>query len=149
MADFPLVNGNRFSWASIVLNANGTEITGITEISYSHKLEPGTVRGAGPWKAGRTRGEYTAEGSLTLLRSDWDAFRDSLGDGFLEIDFTTSVSYSEVAEGPVVTDELVGCRIKGPEHSPSQGTDPTTVQLPLDILYILENGKLPLKNMRL
>lgn len=149
MADFPLINGNRYSWASVVFSMADIEIDDVTEISYSHKLESGTVRGVGPWKAGRTRGEYDAEGSVTLLRSAWDSLRAQLGNGYLESDFTVTVSYSEEGEGDVVTDTLVGCRIQNVEHSPSQGTDALTVALTLSVLYILENGVEPLRNMRL
>lgn len=149
MADFPLINGNRFGWASIILSADDKEYNGFTAIDYEHSLEPGIVRGAGPWKAGRTRGEYDAEGSLTMLRSDWDQMRGSFGAGYLEKDFQISVSYSEDAEGQVVTDELVGCRVTNVEYSHSQGTDALTVSLTLNIMYILEDGQEPLKNMRL
>jgi hypothetical protein len=145
---YPLINGHRYSWASATIKAQGLELIHIKEISYSHSLEPGAVRGTGAQKLGRTRGEYDAEGSMTLQREQWDDLRNKLGDGYLEKSFPISVSYAE--DGlPVVTDELAGVRIKSVENSPSQGTDALEVSLELDVMYIIENGKKPLRKMRL
>lgn len=146
--DFPLINGHRYSWASASFKGDGSEIVHIKELSYTHKLEPGMVRGTGSQVAGRTRGEYSAEGSMTLLREGWDALRDQFGDGYLEKSFALVVSYADDGQ-PIVTDELVGVRITSVENSPSQGTDGLEVSLELSILYVLENGKKPLRNMRL
>lgn len=146
--DFPLINGHRYGWASITMKASGNELVHLKEISYNHKLEPGMVRGVGPQVSGRTRGEYTAEGSMTLQREGWDELRNALGDGYLEVSFPISVSYAEDGQ-PVVTDELVGVRIKSVETKGSQGTDPIETALELSILYVLEAGKKPLRKMRL
>ncbi len=146
--DFPLINGHRFSWASVALKVDGAEVVHVKEISYTHKLEAGMVRGTGAQVAGRTRGEYSAEGSMTLLREGWDELRIALGDGYLEKSFPIIVSYAEDGQA-VVTDELVGARITSVENSPSQGSDGLEVSLELSLLYVLENGKKPLRNMRL
>lgn len=146
--DFPLLNGHRFSWASASFNIEDTELISIKELTYSHKLEPGDVRGTGPQKHGTTRGEYNAEGSMTLLREQWNELKSKLGTGYLEKRFTIVVSYAEEGQ-PVQTDELVGCRITSVENKPAQGTDPLEVSLDLNITYIIEDGVEPLKNMRL
>lgn len=146
--DFPLINGHRFSWASANFDFDGGEVIHIKELSYTHTLEPGEVRGTGSQKAGTTRGEYNAEGSVTLTREGWDELRARLGNGYMEKRFRIIASYSE--EGlDVQTDQLVGCRITSVENSPSQGTDGLEVSLELNITYILENGVAPLNNMRL
>ncbi len=146
--DFPLINGHRYSWASVVAKFDTLEIPHFSEISYSHTLEPGTVRGTGAQKAGRTRGEYDAEGSVTWQLEGWQQLLEHLGDGFMEKSFTIVVSYAEEGQ-PVVTDELVGVRITSTEKNPSQGTDPITVTTPLSIMYIIENGVKPLRGMKL
>jgi hypothetical protein len=145
---FPLINAHRYSWASVAADVNGAELVQFKEINYSHKLEPGKVRGIGPQIAGATRGEYEAEGSMVLYQEEWDVLRDRLGDGYMEVYFPISVSYAEDGQ-PTTTDELVGCRITSVEKKPSQGTDGLEVSCNLHITYLLENGKKPLKNMRL
>jgi hypothetical protein len=145
--DFPLINGRRYSFASCRLRIGGREITGFKEISYTHSMERTKVRGVGAQPLGMTRGEYEAEGSVVLYREDWDELRDALGDGFMESIFDIAVSYAD--EGQTTkTDELRGCSFASNEKNPSQGTDALEVSLDLDVTYILENGKKPLRNMR-
>lgn len=146
--DFPLINGHRYSWASASFDIDDSEVVNIKELTYSHQLEPGQVRGTGPQVAGMTRGEYSAEGSMVLLREGWDELRAKMGDGYMEKYFRIVVSYAEEGQ-PVQTDELVGCRITSVENSPSQGTDGLETSIDLAITYILENGVKPVRDMRL
>lgn len=146
--DFPLINGHRYSWASIELDIDGADQLQFKEISYSHTLEPGDVRGQGPQVAGTTRGEYSAEGSVTFLKEGHDELIERFGDGYFEKRFNVTVNYAEEGQ-PVTTDRLVGCRLKASEKSGSQGTDGLEVTAPLHVTYITENGKKPLSNMRL
>lgn len=148
MADFPLINGHRYSWASVVAKFATLEIPHFQEISYSDSLEPGIVRGTGPQVSGRTRGEYSAEGSITWQLEGFEELKNHLGDGYMEIAFPIVVSYADTGQ-PVVTDELVGCRITSVEVNPSQGTDPVTVTTPISMLYIIRNGVKPLRGMKL
>ncbi len=47
-----------------------------------------------------------------------------------------------------MTDTLVGVRFKGGENSHSQGTDPLAVKRDFTAFYIVENGKVPIRNLR-
>lgn len=147
MADYPLINGYRQDWSSVKAKLGGANLTGIKEITYSHTIDRGEVRGQGPQIMGYTRGEYKAEGSITFLKEEYDDLVVKLGDGYMEAIFDISVSYGATG-GPVSTDQLVGCRLGKAEKSPSQGTDGLEVSCDLHILYIIENGKKPLVDMR-
>jgi len=68
----------------------------------------------------------------------------ALGDGFMEVPFQITVSYSE-ANLPAVTDTLVGCRITKVEMSGSEGSDPLVFKLSLSIIDLLYNGVSGLK----
>ncbi len=144
---YPLINGHAYSYSSIELDLGTVGIiTGITEVNYSHELDPGEVRGLRPEALGTTRGTYSAEGSLTFLFAEWKRLLDVFGDGYLEKRFTITVTYAEEGS-PTVTDRLFGCRLKKPEKGYSEGNDALTVSCDIHVMRIEENGKTPLKNM--
>lgn len=148
MADpvYPLVNGNRYSWASIEIVINGLRFRGFKEISYSNGLEPGEMRGQGVQKLGRTRGELKPEASITIFLQEYMLLIAALaptGEGYLETEFDITVSYSDRNQ-PIITDTLVGCRLKKPDRSASQGTDALAVKCDLDLMFVKENGLSPI-----
>lgn len=147
---YPIINGHRYSWASVEIKIGGTRFVGIKEVSYSQELEPGEVRGAHPQLIGRTRGTLKPEASLTLFEEEWNTLLETLGDGYYEKSFDVVVSYSEsdpllgVIAG-TITDTIRGCRIKKVEKSRSEGNDGLEVKLDLSVLWIEFNGKQPLR----
>lgn len=147
---FPKINGHQFSHSSIevtITNGNAVKVLSqFSEIKYSHSLEPGKVRGQNAEAFGRTRGEYDAEGSLTMIKKVYVDLIQALGDGYLEKSFDITVMYNEENEDQV-TDKLFGCRIKKPETSSSAGQDATNVSVDLDVMRLEEGGLTPIKNM--
>jgi len=143
---YPLINGVRYDFSSIEVKVSGRSFLGIKEIAYSDSLEPGEVYGAHAQVLGRTRGQYKAEGSMTLFRAEADEWLQALGEGFLEAVFDIQVFYAE-AGMPLVTDTLVGCRIKKPDISLSAGSDALQVKFDLHMLYILHNGIAPIRHL--
>jgi hypothetical protein len=145
---YPNVNGNKHSWASIVLLINTTRIKGFKGINYKNTMEPGEVRGEGVQIIGRTRGELKSEGSLELYLEEYHQLIEALsadGTGYLEKSFEITVSYSE-AGSAIITDRLIGCRVKGGDKGFSPGTDGLSVKCDLSIMFILENGKSPISD---
>lgn len=142
MANVPLVNGNRFGWASIKLGLDGNDFTDFTTISYKATQSIGKVRGRGHRKIGRTRGESDSEGSFTLLKAEADLLIQALGPGFMtgKRDFPITVQYSETEESQIITDELHEVRIVDLENNPAQGTDPASVTFSIDIGWLVLNG---------
>lgn len=137
-----MINGNRYGWASISLAINGIQYEEFTAISYRASQEVGKVRGKGHRKIGRTKGQSDSEGSFTLLKRDADKLIKDLGPGFMtgNKDFVVVVSYSETAEGDIVTDTLESCRIITIENTPAQGAEPATTVFTIDVGGILLNG---------
>lgn len=143
---YPDVNGNKKSWASITLVVGTRRIRGCKAINYKTTLEPGEVRGEGVQLLGRTRGELKNEGSLELYLDEYQELINELsqgGTGYLEATFDAVVSHSE-PNSPVITDTLVGCRLKGADKGFAQGTDASVVKCDLSIMFILENGQSPI-----
>lgn len=141
---YPLVNGNRFDWSSVEIKFQGEIITGVKDVSYSHTLEPTKVYGTNAQPIGRTRGVYSADGSVTLYKSESKVLRQLLAgggtNGYGEVSFDIIVNYAENGEDPIV-DELIGCRIKGEESSHSQGADPLEEKITLDIMFVRRDGQ--------
>ncbi len=142
-----MINGRRYSFASVKLKVAGREYVGVKEVSYNWKIERSKVRGANIQPLGMTRGEYDCEGSITFYKEEYDELIAALGNGYGEAVFDVSVTYADVGQ-PTVTDELRGCSLAGGEKSPSQGTDALEVKCDLSVSYILENGKKALRGMR-
>lgn len=134
--NYPEINGNRYSWASVEITVDGTKFYGCKSISYKASLKPGKMRGTSVEYQGRTRGEAENEGSIEFYKEEFAELLDSLEDGFLEATFDVQISYSETDQSPVVTDELIGCRITSVDESHSEGPDPLTVKCDLDVMRI-------------
>jgi hypothetical protein len=145
----PLINGHRFDYSSVEINLGGTIYTAVQEITYSHSLEPGYLRGTKPQKIGRTRGEYNAEASIKLYKADYHNLTQMLSllnpiVGYMEASFTITVIYQEIASsGQLITDVLSGCRMTKAENSHSQSSDALQVSVDLDVMQIVENLLIP------
>lgn len=142
--DYPLVNGHRFSFASIEAVIAGRKFVGFKSIQYSSALEPGEVRGAHPEVLGATRGKATHDGSVEIYREEWQALiielnRRSNGKGFLEVYFQIVVNVAEDGS-PTVTDTLRGCRMKKAQGGGTEGTDPLSVPSDLWITKVKWGG---------
>ena len=140
MADYPLINGNKYDWSSVELDIGDAGIfTGVKEITFTHSLEPGVVRGTRAEMIGRTRGEYTAEGSMVVYAEEYSEIITALGDGYMEASFSITSTYSDT-NVPVQVNRLIGCRITNVEGGGSQGTDPLEVSLDLSIFRVETGG---------
>ena len=144
--DYPLINGTRYSFASIELTLNGQRYVGFKELNYNQDLDPGEVRGAHSQMLGRTRGDLKADGSISMFEEEWNSLLAALGAGYMEVPFDVSAAYAET-NSPTITDVLHGCRIKKVDKSRSQGTEGLVVKLDLSIVWITLNGVEPLKGM--
>lgn len=140
MADYPLINGNKYDWSSIEIDLGDAGIfTGVKELTFTHSLEPGEVRGTRAELLGRTRGEYSAEGTIVVWAEEYAQIIAALGDGFMEASFPITATYSDT-NVPVQTNRLFGCRITNADMGGSQGTDPLEVSMDLSIFRIETNG---------
>lgn len=143
---YPLINGNRFDFSSVEVVAESVLFGGVKEITYTDSLEPGELRGNRSQLIGRTRGKYAVEASLTMFKSEFQQLITLLGSkgvGYMEVAFTVVVSHSEPGND-VVTDTLLGCRIKKAEDQKQEGGEPLTVKAELHVMRLDRNGVTPL-----
>lgn len=68
-------------WSNITFNMLGRDVEGISKIAYDDNLTKENVYGAGNMPIGRSRGNYEAKASITLLKEENDALVNSLPPG--------------------------------------------------------------------
>lgn len=148
MADPVRINGNQYSWGSIVFKLDGERFTGFTAISYSDKRERVKAYGMGRHHAprGRSRGKYTVEPvKVTGWKSSVQALREGLakraadGVSYGDVEFQGLVQYieSDESELTVQLDRLVwASNSASNEESP----DPLKEEFELDCMLIRRNG---------
>lgn len=149
MSDQIRINGNIYSWGSIEIYLNGQPYRGITALSYSQTRERTKAFGTGNHRGarGRTKGQYETEASITMHADSYDELCAALAamspDGQSYGDappFLVVAQYVESGLRPV-TIEVEGCVISGESVSESEGTDPSVVEVTLDVMRISRNGR--------
>lgn len=138
-----LINGSAFSFSSIEVVAGAQAFTNIQSLNYTDELEPGELRGASSKVQGRTRGEYSASGSMALYKPDVQTLLATLAalgqGGYMEAVFDITAVYRE-GVAAIVTDSLIGCRITSIEDDHSTGNEALQVTLNLHIMELARNG---------
>jgi hypothetical protein len=149
MGAYPIINGVAHDWSSVEIDLGEAAgiFTAITELTYSDNLEPGEAKGTSAQRLALTRGEYSAEGSLTMLLRDSREFIAALGQGFKEAIFHITAMYSDVVAADTITDRVIGCRIGPTDGGGSQGSDPLATTFGLSVMRISWNGYDPLVDM--
>jgi hypothetical protein len=139
------VNGKIYDFSSCRVNVDGLEYTNVTEISYSHGLDPGILRGTSALWRGRSRGTYETDGSFSMYKEDYEKLITALvgkgQGGYMMAEFQIIIMYRELGLNVPIIDTLVGVRIKHDEDSYSSGNDPLVVKADLSIFQLLRNGK--------
>lgn len=148
MAAIPLINGRRYSFASLELSLitpdGSSEIfIDINELTYSEALEISFIRGANQAPVGWTSGEYTpGDATISMAKSTFQALIERIGNGWLGSNLRVVAKYSDEGE-PLTTDTLV-TRIKGAEDTGSPGPDGLFTKMTLLPMIIKRNGITPL-----
>ncbi len=150
MANYPLINGLEHDHSSVEIDIAGTIYLGVKELTYSDSREPGIGRGSGTAKKlFRTRGEYDAEGTLVMWRTQareliaaLQVIADADGLGWMEA--SCNITITERSPGATdLTTKLLGCNLISREGGSTQGTDPNEMSFDLDIMDIDDAGARP------
>jgi len=140
MPSYPNVNGEEYSFASVILKIDGARYYGATAINYDDGLTPGRTRGTSPLPLGGTAGEWDGTSSIEFNLRDGQEILDDFGDGYGRVKFGITVQFAE--EGmEVITHELPTCRIQKVTNSNAQGTDGSKMTFELFLLEpVKRNG---------
>ena len=121
----PLVNGRRYSFASIEiaakLGATGQELFfDVDDITYSESIAFEFKNGTARVPVGSTSGVWQPqEGSLQMGKSTAQKMIQKIGPGWLGINIIMLVSYFDIGEQ--VTVDMINGRLSGIEDAHSHG----------------------------
>lgn len=143
-ASYPLINGYRYSWASVEAKVAG-QVYYLTSVNYSRKRNRTMVRVNHPDPISKTRGsnDYSADGEFLL--SEFNALQaaliaqanqQGLNGGYGDVFFQIVVQYSENGLD-TITDTINGCTLDSTEASNAEGTDATKRKVEFNPLKIL------------
>lgn len=148
MSDAIRVNGNQFSYGSIILKLDQDPFYGFTGISYADKRERVKAYGMGRHHAprGRSRGKYTIEPvKLTGWKNSIQIFRAQLaarsvgGLSYGDVEFQIVVQYIEFDESPI-TVAIERCVWAGNSVSDEENPDPLKEEIEIDAMLIRRNN---------
>jgi hypothetical protein len=148
MADVVRVNGNLFSYGSIIAKVLGERYRGFTSISVADKRERVHGYGMGKHHAplGRSRGKYIVEPSkVTGWKHSVQALRATLaaqspdGISYGDVEFDFVVQYIEPSLDPI-TIELERCVWTANNASDEENPDPLKEDFEVLPMMIRRNG---------
>lgn len=117
------VNGNTYDWESVSIQLPQGIAVSIEEISYNDERQVEAIYGKGsiPVKYGRKN--YSASGSMSLDRDEFEALREEMGGSIYKGElFSIVVSYGDDGM-PTITDTLPDVKITKQDTSGKQGEE--------------------------
>jgi hypothetical protein len=136
----PLVNGQAYAYADIVVTILGSPIAGITSVTYSDSQEITENFGAGNFPTSRGFGKIESEAAITIDRAELNALLNAAPDNRLQRigEFDITVSYVPEGSAPV-TDIIKNCRFKNTPSGASEGDSNVLAELELAVSHIQWN----------
>lgn len=151
MAITPLINGHRYSYASIELTikkptGNVDLFVDVDSISYSEALDVAFRRGTGQAPIGWTSGVYEpGDATIQMGKSTFQSgIVQGIGPGWMGAVLGINVNYIDIGE--ILTTDHLEARIVGAEDSHSAGPDALFTTLTIKPFIITRNGITPLLN---
>jgi hypothetical protein len=135
----PVVNGHRYSFASIEMVIADYTLIGITSVSYSDELPGVEIFGHDSIRIGRCVGKRKLAASFEVLRYEWMFVLQKLGNSYGRVKVLMQVQYADTDQ-PVVTDTIEGWLSKVDSQN-EEGTTPSSVKIDIDPMEILHGGQ--------
>ena len=139
------INSREFEFADIKLQLLGAEISGLRGISYKKTQEKELVYGAGNRPKGIQRGNKKFDGSLMLLKSDFDMLnRVVRAKGYADITevpgrlINITIVYQAEGEPIIQSDTLVNVEFMDYEDGMKQNEKHKEITLPFICLNIIK-----------
>lgn len=142
---YPLINGYAFSYASVELKfktPSGLKIyKGVKSINYKAPREQTKIWGSHPEPYAKTIGKQDYEAEVELYLAEAADIQDTIGPGFGDIFFDTTVTYNTPGVYPLIIDTIIGCQLLSMEQSITMGsTEGLTRKYTLNPMSMLLDG---------
>lgn len=129
----PQINGVPYSWASLALNAGGTQYYQAKSASYANDMERGVLEGTAQNELGVTKGKYKPSAAFELALDDGWSFRKQLGDGYMNQQFHVTLSFGADDNSVTHTVEY-DAKLAKDAWDGSSGTDPMYNKFDLKVI---------------
>lgn len=138
---YPLINGVRYSWSSIITNIGADQYLGCKSINFNEKVSPTTIHGTNQAMIGQTAGQYEADGDCEFYQQEADAIVDALnaiaagnvkGKGWMNVPLVVQVQYYDDGQ-PLRTKKLT-VRFTARTQGGSEGSDALTSKFTMSFL---------------
>ncbi len=133
------INGVKYAWEGITVNAPHGEMVDITDINYDETAEKEALYGKGKKPVGYGKKNYSAKGKMTMRREEMLAWEKNAGKSLVDLPpFPIVVSYGAENQ-PTTTDVLRQCVITTKTGmGAAQGDPQVNVDVDFDILDGIE-----------
>ncbi len=134
----PLINGQAYAYADIVVNILGVPLAGITAIEYTDKQEITENYGAGRYPVSRGFGKIECSGKITIDMAEKQAILARATGRRLQAipEFEIVVTYLP-ENGTPVQETLKNCRFKDNKGGGAEGDSTLNTELELAISHIV------------
>ena len=140
--NFPLVQGFVHSWAGLKIKKGSDDVFGFRKLSWKKSRSRKKVFAHGVQALGRTRGKEENEASISFLYPQWQLFKKSLGEGYMDKQFDLLVMREEIGNDELFKVEFISCSIDEHSNDESEGEDESIVDVTLGVLRIVDDGDL-------
>ncbi len=104
----PLINGEAYSWSTVIVSFLGNVAIDISSINYSDNMEKEDIYGGGINPVKRGYGNYSAEGSITFSMEELEVLQNIAPNGRIQEipSFNITVSYKPTDDTKITTHKL-------------------------------------------
>lgn len=134
MAGFNFFSTPEHQWSDLQVVVGGSIITRITGIKLALSAQVDHIMAAGKLPVGVQSGNQMPSGSITLLKTAFDAMNTAAqvagGNSILDLEFDLNILFLPKGLTGLQTNTMFGVRIEGFDLSVMQGATSITVELP-------------------
>jgi hypothetical protein len=128
-------------WADIKIAIDKQTVTGIRNVSYKESYDAEVLHSAGSEPIAIQKGNKTYEGTITLLKNEFDALhKAAIEKGYRSIIdvpyISITIAYLPAAGRKLVNEELRFCTFIDVSKAMTQGTKYMEIELPFKFLYL-------------
>lgn len=137
-----VINGRQYEFADVTLILGGRDVVGLRGISYTEKQEKEVIYGKGNKPLAIQKGNFSYEGSVTLLQSEVETLRvlaksQSGRTSLMNLTLDAIVCYGDPLKGDVmITDRVNSLQFTEDAKEMKQGDNSMEIELPFIALSV-------------